>query len=113
MTNPQEKRKAERISTERPVKIKYDHTEGNGKMLDLSVIGAGFLTNDEIEENEELCIGFVLPTYNKAMYICGLAKHASKIRNQYLVGVEFTDISDYDQTQISKFIAYHHRLDNL
>lgn len=110
MATTAELRNAERISTERPIDIQRQNNQVSGKMLDLSVRGLGFVTDHEIKQDDTLCIGFQLPNYTQPLSLCGIAKHANKVRNQYLIGIEFDDVNDHQRMQINEFIANHHRL---
>lgn len=114
MPQTKENRKVERVSTERPVEVHHikavDPQDVKGKMLDLSVSGTGILTDSPIEENEQLKVLFSLPNQEQALSLSGTAIHAYKIRNQYLIGVQFNNISDFYASKIQEYITYHHRL---
>lgn len=105
-------RRAQRVSTTRPVAIMHQDTRDAGKMIDLSIIGAGIVTDAQIDENEHLCIEFVLPNFGPSLIqVQGRAIHTSKVRNQTLIGLEFEAIPPRTEAQIAEFVRYHHRLD--
>ncbi|MGE4498919.1 MULTISPECIES: PilZ domain-containing protein [Piscirickettsiaceae] len=108
-----EQRRAERISTERPVKLTTESGSSDAKMLDLSILGVGILSNEELNEGDKVSVQFQLPSIGRSeIKLEGVTAHSTHIRGQqYLIGVEFTDISDYMQSVITEYINYHHRLD--
>lgn len=106
-------RRSERIATERPVKLTHSEHTDQGKMIDLSLIGAGVITDSKITENEYIQLEFQLPNAGEHnISICSRAIHAYKVRsNQYLVGLSFEDNSERYLRQIQDYIHFHHRLD--
>lgn len=108
-----EKRRAERVSTERPVKLETDQGQTDAKMLDLSILGTGILSSQKVEQGEKVAVTFKLPSVGRSeIHLDGVTAHSSHIRDhQYLIGIEFTDISKYMQSVITEYIQYHHRLD--
>jgi len=107
-----DQRKAERIATERPVNITHSETNIQGKMIDLSVMGCGILSQSEIKVGAPISLNFRLPSSGETdIQLDSVATHAQKVKQQYLIGVTFTDLSHHHSRAISDYISYHHRLD--
>ena len=112
MLNPSEKRHFDRITTERPISIQTGHGIFQGKMLDLSENGTGIITPDAIEKGENISVKFSLPALDRSsIELEGITIHAIQVRNQYLIGVKFTNLPIYMQSLIAEFIRYHRRFD--
>jgi len=103
------KRNAERVSTERPICMKADQQTISAKTIDLSIIGTGVLSETPIQEGSEIQITFGLPNINnKEIILCGIAARTAQVRHQYLIGIQFKDLSNYLQSVINDFIRKHH-----
>ncbi|MDR9498871.1 MAG: PilZ domain-containing protein [Hydrogenovibrio sp.] len=119
-----ERRRAERVATERPVQIHFSQTDPaedrtastdlRGTMLDISIIGAGFVSEAPVPDGETITLDFQLPnTGVKPLHLRAQSRRSVKVRQQYLTGVEFVDIPPHTQSQIRDFIARHHSVDHL
>jgi c-di-GMP-binding flagellar brake protein YcgR len=119
-----ERRRAERIATERPVQIHFSETNPaadkmactdlRGTMLDISIIGAGFVSEAPVPNGETVTLDFQLPnTGVEPLHLRAQIRRSVKVRQQYLTGVEFVDMAPYTQNQIRDFIARHHSVDHL
>jgi c-di-GMP-binding flagellar brake protein YcgR len=116
-----ERRRAERVSTERPVEIHFsqpspsDDTDAlRGTMLDISVLGAGFVSDAPVPDGETVTLDFRLPNAGaQPLHVQAQSRHSVKVRRQYLTGVEFVDLNPYTQHQIQDFIRRHHTVDHL
>lgn len=108
------KRQAERISTSQPISIYHDEINEPGKMIDISIQGSGFIANNKVGEGQDICIKFSLPAFDSRAEIelKGVVVHSYKIRDQYLVGLEFTKISPSYQIAIQEFIQRHHGMND-
>lgn len=105
-----DKRNSERVSTERPIFMKSDETEFFAKMIDLSTIGTGVLSEKPILEGNEIQITFSLPNINnKELVLCGIVTRTAHVRHQYLIGIQFKDLSNYIQSVLNDFIRSHQR----
>lgn len=114
-----EKRRAERISTERPVQIDFDDPASpketmQGTMLNLSTLGAGFVSPTPVPEGAVVTLNFQLPTAGAhPIQAKAQSRHSVKVRQQFLTGVEFIHLSAFKQNQIQTFITRHHTVDHL
>lgn len=113
MPNTLEKRKYERIATERPVQIVTQ--SGNqtlGKMIDLSIKGTGIVASEGIETGDAVSLHFKLPSTGASDIVLeGTTAHSYSVRHEFLIGIEFQNISDYMESVIADYIRFHHRLD--
>lgn len=105
-----DKRNAERVSTERPIRLQFDQSSFSAKMIDLSAVGTGVLSEAPIDQGCEIQISFSLPNINnKEIVLCGIATRTAHVRHQYLIGIQFKDLSNYMQSVINDFIRSHQR----
>ncbi|MBD3611810.1 MAG: PilZ domain-containing protein [Hydrogenovibrio crunogenus] len=112
MQNQPEQRKFDRIATERPISIQRNQTSIQGKMLDLSENGIGILSPEPVTTGEKVSVDFNLPLLNRAsIQLEGIIIHVTSVRQQYLIGLQFTNLPTHMQAMIAEFIRYHHRLD--
>lgn len=111
MTQPTfdiEKRSAERVSTERPVTLQSDQTTITAKMIDLSKVGVGILSDSPIEKGNEIQVIFSLPNINnKDITLYGIVARTAHVRHQYLIGVQFKDASNYLISVLDDFVRKH------
>lgn len=106
-----DKRNAERVSTERPITMQANQIEIIAKMIDLSPIGTGVLSEIPVEKGITIQISFSLPNINnKEIILCGIATRTAQVRHQYLIGIQFKDLSNYLQSVIHDFV-YKHQYD--
>lgn len=112
MLNPSEKRHFDRVATQRPIFIQKDHQSVQGKMLDLSENGIGILSPEPVERGEKVSVKFSLPSLNRAyIQLEGIIIHITSVREQYLIGFQFTNLPIHTQSLIAEFIRQHHRFD--
>ncbi|PLA73868.1 hypothetical protein CYQ88_09070 [Hydrogenovibrio sp. SC-1] len=105
-----DKRNAERVSTERPITVQSNQSTITAKMIDLSLVGIGVLSEKPILEGNEIQITFSLPNINnKELVLCGIATRTAHVQHQYLIGIQFKDLSNYIQSVINDFIHSHQR----
>lgn len=112
-SNNKDRRQYERVATERPVTlISQGLPEMDGKMIDLSVKGAGIVLHDNCLTSKDLQLSFMLPAQTaKPITVSAHIAHSTPVRGDCLLGLEFTDISDAQMAAINEFIRFHHRLD--
>lgn len=109
-TSDIDKRNSARVSTERPIMMKSDKSEFVAKMIDLSAIGTGVLSEKPIVEGNVIQITFSLPNINnKELVLCGIATRTAHVQHQYLIGIQFKGLSNYIQSVINDFIRSHQR----
>lgn len=107
-----DRRHFERVSTERPVTLRTQEQPIQGKMIDLSLRGAGVLIHDVCVVTDLIELSFVLPTNsNKALSLSATITHSSPVRGECLLGLEFINIPQAQEAAIKEFIRFHHRLD--
>ncbi|WP_084657257.1 PilZ domain-containing protein [Hydrogenovibrio kuenenii] len=111
-TSTNDRRHFERVSTERPVTLRIQEQPIQGKMIDLSLRGAGVLIHDTCVTTNQIELSFVLPTNtNYALSLSATITHSSPVRGQCLLGLEFINTPRSQETAIKEFIRFHHRLD--
>ena len=113
MPNTMEKRKYERVATERPVQIiSANGDETLGKMIDLSIKGTGIVAPESVGKGDKVSIQFQLPsTGSSEILLEGITAHSFSVQKEYLIGIEFQNISGYMESVIAEYIRFHHRLD--
>ncbi len=103
-----EKRNAERVSTERPITLQLAQATITAKMIDLSTIGVGILSDTLIEKGNEIQLIFSLPNINnKDIMLCGIVARTAHVQHQYLIGVQFKDASNYLTSVLDDFVRKH------
>lgn len=106
-----EKRQALRIQTSQPIEIYHaDQHKDQGKMIDISIQGSGFIANHLVDEGEDLYIQFRLANSLSLMELKGRVTHSNKVREQYLVGLEFIEMDSAHQYAINEFISRHQKM---
>ncbi|WP_081822721.1 PilZ domain-containing protein [Hydrogenovibrio marinus] len=107
------RRHYERVSTERPVTLLTpENNTLQGKMVDLSIHGAGIIVYSEYITCKEVQIMFNLPTNGGTpLTLSAVITHNSSIRGDCFLGLEFVGILKNYESAIHEFIRFHHRLD--
>lgn len=126
-TTTSEKRCSERVLISKPIKIKLttepstQQTPSNteldtrdwekAKLLDLSDCGMGILVNQPLDDSQTLLVSLSLPTYDNESQLYLLTKivRKLKVRNQFLVGVEFLNQTPHERIVLQDFFHYHKR----
>lgn len=87
-----------------------DHWE-NGQLIDISSCGLGIISELAPHQHEHWLVALSLPTYDNdaPLMLHAQVIHASKVRNQYLVGLEILHPSGHDLIVIRDFFNYHRR----
>lgn len=105
-----DKRQVERIATERPVKLYISDEIVQGKMIDLSILGAGVLSNKTCRKEDIIELEFQLPSMGaKSLKMGAKVVHLASVRGNCLMGLRFDPEKNSDQVAISEFIRYHNR----
>lgn len=104
---------AQRISINRSATLKAPDTEApvQAKLLNISMCGAGILCNHNLHIGEVITLNFSLPNYDNENDLTITSKIAcfSKVQNQYLIGVEFSELNTHEELVIQSFTSYHER----
>lgn len=108
--NQDEKRQAERIATERPVKIFISDETVVAKMIDISIMGAGILSPQDCMEDNLIEVEFNLPSMGaKALRMEARVVHIAQVRGECLMGLRFDPEVKSNQIAIGEYIRYHNR----
>jgi len=104
---------AQRITINRSATLKTSDTDSPvpAKLLNISRCGAGILCNHNLMIGEIITLNFSLPNYDNDNGLSITSKIAcfSKVQNQYLIGVEFSELDTHEELVIQSFTSYHKR----
>ena len=83
----------------------------NLKMVDISTCGLGLLSSKPLNTEHPVEIQFTLPTYNNTanIQITGKIVHNTRVNQQYLLGIEFQNLTAHDLLVLKEFFIYHQR----
>lgn len=113
-TNPENcQRKYERISTHRPADVTIGDKSVVATLINLSIDGAGLMIDTALELKQQIQVRFCLPSYDQSseLNLTGLVTHITNIGSQYLIGLQFAELTRHENLVMTGFIKYHHRLD--
>lgn len=107
-SNERENRQAERVSTDRPVKLTHENQNHMAKMINLSTTGIGILSNLKCEDSQNIQIDFELPFYGDftALKLEGTVVHCTPVRGQYLLGVTLNSLNKHQTLVVQNFIKF-------
>lgn len=110
----QHNRQHGRINTHRPAELIVGDQPLMATLTNLSSDGVGFLTNSKLEIKQQLRIKFCLPNYDQRseLTLYGEVTHCSTIGNQYLIGLQFAELTPHQNLVITGFINFHRRLED-
>jgi len=103
----EERRKAQRINLVEAVTIRKsekDTVNINGVMIDLSIIGIGVISNDELPINTMLWVDFVLPFEGQFKNIQAAVIRSKKAGTMYHSGLLFMNLGN-ELKRIETFIV--------
>jgi len=104
---------AQRVTTNRTATLKTSEADDlvQAKLLNISMCGAGILCNHNLCLGEIITLNFSLPNYDNDNGLSITSKIAcfSKVQNQYLIGVEFSELDTHEELVIQSFTSYHKR----
>ena len=104
---------AQRVSINRSATLQAPNTEQpvQAKLLNISKCGAGILCNHNLSIGEIITLNFSLPNYDNESDLAITSKIAcfSKVQNQFLIGVEFSELDTHEALVIQSFTSYHER----
>lgn len=98
----------ERIKIDLPLEF-ADPTDKNkrceGKITDVSAIGTGFTTNEDLSVNTEIKMWIIIPDSNVPVYVSGEVVWAKTVTsaNQKRIGVCFKNQEFIDLAQLLKY----------
>jgi len=108
-----DQRCSKRISINRSATLQIPNADQpvQAKILNISSCGAGILCNHDLSIGELVKLKFSLPNYDNESELSIQSKIAcfSKVQNQYLIGVEFTELDMHETLVIQSFTSYHAR----
>lgn len=105
-----EKREVERVATERPVTLFFGNEKIAGKMIDLSVVGAGIISDRACASDDRLQLEFSLPSMGaQSLRMKAKVVHATTVRGKCLMGLTFDPKVKANQIVISEYMRYHNR----
>jgi len=107
------KRKYERVSTRRPADLIISDQTLVVTLINLSMEGVGLMVNEALELKQRVQVKFCLPNYDQSseLNLTGLVTHVTHIGTQYLIGLQFAELTQHESLVIKGFINFHHRLD--
>lgn len=112
--NPENcQRKHERISTHRPAEVIIGDKSVAATLINISLDGAGLIVDTALELKQKIQVKFCLPSYdqNSELNLTSSVTHSTTIGSQYLIGLQFAELTRHENLVITGFINYHHRLD--
>lgn len=100
-------RNTDRISVSKSITFLHRKAQEKGKMINLSMYGSGFISNKALEIGETIDIKFSLPTsnINSELELQGKVIHSDKVKQQYLIGLKFTEVSSPYKMAIQEFMS--------
>jgi len=108
-----DQRCSKRISINRSATLQVPDAEKSvqAKILNISSCGAGILCDHDLSIGELVKLKFSLPNYDNENELAIKSKIAcfSKVKNQYLIGVEFAELDMHENLVIKSFTSYHER----
>jgi len=100
-------RTVHRVSTKRPVSVYIDGNKLEGKMIDISEIGAGIIMNSVCLENSNITLSFNLNSSKQSICVKGKIIHSYKVKDKCLVGIVFLEASnEKTQNEILNFVQH-------
>jgi hypothetical protein len=117
ITSDRNGRCAERTLVNRTVEItclRNDEMDSSGaKLLDISFCGAGIISHQAYQADENFTLSFSLPNYEGVQRLALQAKviHSQTVRKQFLTGLVFPELSAHQILVIKAFINFHQRFD--
>ncbi|QKI89942.1 PilZ domain-containing protein [Thiomicrorhabdus xiamenensis] len=106
-----ERRCSPRIAINLPVSLECNEHVLECKLIDISMCGIGLISNATLPVCTPAIIRLKLPNEDGFINMKLQAKitRCTKIREQYLIGLQFVDLSSFHEYELSAFFSYHSR----
>lgn len=102
-----------RISMRRSAVIMHNEQVHQATVINLSLKGAGVITNVELEQGARIHVRFSIPGYQQStpLTLSGEVVRSTIINKKRLLGVKFSSLNLHQQFVITGFISFQNRLD--
>lgn len=113
LNNPHstERRCSQRIAINLPVSLTCNGQDYECKLIDISMCGTGLISNTAFPVCTPAIIHLKLPNEDGFidMKLQAKIRRCTKIREQHLIGLQFVELSDFHEYELSAFFSYHSR----
>jgi len=108
-----DKRCSARASLNRQAQICLPSEKLSIQILDISVCGLGAISPATFDIESEFIIKLSLPGYEQSntLNIFGRIIRCLPVNNQYLIGIEFQDLTPHNTLVIKEFLSFHKRFE--